>query len=267
VALDVRDPAIGIWIGAFDGTLTPLTSDPSVNQYPLWTPSGLRVVYSSGSPSTLFWRAANATGDAERLGNSTTETVADSFSPDGTHLVVEQTNPTTGSDLYLLSLADGPEHGTAGDARALIATRFNERNAEVSPDGAWLAYQSDMSGRDEIYVQPFPDLEQGPSQVSTSGGATPVWARSGRELFYLSPDGKLIGVPIRPGHAFIHGNAAVVVDHPYFRSSGTRPRRSYDVSSDGRFLMIKDVVASTTAPQLVVVQNFFEELKRLVPAR
>jgi eukaryotic-like serine/threonine-protein kinase len=265
IALDVRDPAVGVWIGAFDGTLTPLTSDSSASQFPLWTPDGLRVVYSSGNRLTLFWQAANGTGTVEQLVTSTTEMIANSFSPDGTRLVIEQTHPTTGSDLYLLSLADGPGRATARDEKPLIATRFNEKNGEVSPDGAWLAYQSDLSGTNEIYVQPFPDVEQGRFQVSTSGGTAPTWARSGRELFYLSLDGKLMAMPIQPGHAFSHGSAAVVVDRRYFRSI---QGRNYDVSPDGtRFLMIKDAAAPTTPPQLVVVQNFFEELKRFVPTK
>ena len=149
-----------------------------------------------------------------------------------------------------------------------MASPFNEQNAEVSPDGAWLAYQSNASGTDEICVQPFPDVEQGRWQVSTGGGTQPLWAPSGRELFYRAPDGKLMAVPIRPGPGFTRGNAVVVVDRAYFAGAGALGR-TYDVSPDGtRFLMIKDAAASTgTAPQLVVVLNFFEELKRLVPTK
>ena len=190
-----------------------------------------------------------------------------SFAPDGTRFVVRQVNPKTGADLSLLSLASGPGRGTTRDARPLVATPFSEQNAEVSPDGAWLAYQSNESGTDEIYVQPFPDVEQGRWQVSTGGGTQPLWAPSGRELFYLAPDGKLMAVPIQPGPSFTQGNAAVVVDRAYFTPG--LPGRSYDVSPDGtRFLMIKDAAASAgTAPQLVVVLNFFEELKRLGPVK
>ena len=141
------------------------------------------------------------------------------------------------------------------------------RAAAAPPDAAWLAYQSNESGTDEIYVQPFPDVDGGRWQVSSGGGTRPLWARNGRELFYLGPAGKLMAVPIQPGPGFTRGNATVVVERPYF----TAPvlGRSYDVSSDGtRFLMIKDTPASTgTASHLVVVQNFFEELKRLVPTR
>ncbi len=269
VALDVRDQENDIWIWAFAGqTLTRLTFDPSLDQFPVWTPNGARVVFSSGSPANLFWRAADGTGAAERLAEAPTEMLGHSFSPDGTRLVVRQLNPKTGFDLSLLlslpSLAGGPGRGPTRDARPLLATPFNELNAEVSPDGAWLAYQSNASGIDEIYVRPFPDVEQGRWQVSTGGGRTPLWARRGRELFYLAPDGKLMAVPIQPGPSFTRGNAAVVVDRVYFSAA---VGRSHDVSPDGtRFLMIKDAAAST-ATQLVVVLNFFEELKRLVPAQ
>jgi serine/threonine-protein kinase len=269
VAVDVRDGlSIDIWIGTFDGTLARLIGDRSANQHPVWTPDGLRVVYNTDNPSTLFWRAAGGTGAAQRLLESTTEMVAYSFSPDGTRLVVGQTNPTTGDDLYLLSLAEGPGHITTVSAKPLLATRFSERNAEVSPDGAWLAYQSDLSGTDEIYVQRFPDGDQGRFQISAAGGTHPLWAHSGRELFYLSTDGKLMAVPLTPDHSLMHGRAEVVVNRGYFQANSALGR-SYDVSADGsRFLMIKDAAASTaTAPQLVVVQNFFEELKHLVPAR
>ena len=268
VALDVRDQENDIWIWAFDGqTLTRLTFDPSIDSNPVWAPDSTRVVFSSGNPPTLFWRAADGTGAAERLAEAPRMMIGHSFLPDGTRLVGSQLNPKTGADLFLLSLAGGPGRSTTRDVRPIVATPSNEQYAEVSPDAAWLAYQSNESGTDEIYVQPFPDVEHGRWQVSTGGGTRPLWARNGRELFYLGPTGKLMAVPIQPGPGFTRGNAAVVLERAYF----TAPvlGRSYDVSSDGtRFLMIKDTPASTgTASHLVVVQNFFEELKRLVPTR
>ncbi len=269
VALEVRDQENDIWIWAFAGqTLTRLTFDPILDQFPVWTPDGARVVYTSGNLANLFWRAADGTGAAEPLADAPSAMVGNAFSPDGTRLVFRQTHPKTGFDLsLLLSLPSGAGgRGPTRDVRPLVATPFNELNAEVSPDGAWLAYQSNESGTDEIYVRPFPDVEQGRWQVSTGGGTRPLWARSGRELFYLAPDGKLMAVPIRPGPGFTRGNAAVVVDRAYFAGVGLG--RSYDVSPDGtRFLMIKDAAAATAATQLVVVLNFFEELKRLVPTK
>jgi hypothetical protein len=146
-------------------------------------------------------------------------------------------SPKTGADLFLLSLAGGPGPGGARDVRPLVATPSNEQYAEISPDAAWLAYQSNESGTNEIYVQPFPQVDGCRWQVSTGGGTRPLWSRNGRELFFLGRDGRLMAAPIQPGPGFARGNAAVVVDRPYF----TAPilGRSYDVSADGtRFLVI-----------------------------
>ena len=155
-------------------------------------------------------------------------------------------------------------------SQPLIATPFGEFNGEISPDGAWLAYQSrESSGPSEIYVRPFPDVERGRQQISTSGGTRPMWARSGRELFYLATDGRLMAVAIQADStsAFSHGNPRVVADTPTW---APLPGRSYDVSPDGqRFLMLKERErrkADETPSQLIVVLNWLEELKRLAPA-
>ena len=143
----------------------------------------------------------------------------------------------------------------------------SETNPEVSPDGRWLAYESNESKRDEIYVRPFPNLDDGHWQVSTSGGTRPAWSRNGRELFYYQTPGKILAVPISPGATFASGTPQVVVDGRYL---SPQSGRAYDVSLDGkRFLMIKYATpVSTSAPsQLVVVLNWSAELKRLVPVR
>jgi eukaryotic-like serine/threonine-protein kinase len=148
-----------------------------------------------------------------------------------------------------------------------VQTPFEERDAEVSPDGRWVAYGSNESGQFEVYVRPFPRIDRGRWQVSTGGGMWPLWARRGRELFYLVEPGRMMAVPIQPGPTFVAGNPQVVFERRYFTAGG----RSYDVSPDGqRFLMIKDASATSdtsTPPQLIVVQNWLEELKRLVPVK
>jgi serine/threonine-protein kinase len=143
---------------------------------------------------------------------------------------------------------------------------FAELNAELAPDGRWLAFQSNESGRDEIYVRPFPDVAGGRWQVSTSGGRTPLWARTGRELFYRSADGAVMGVRVEPGPAWRGSPSTQVLPARYFDDSGTTGR-TFDVAPDGRrFLMMKEAGGEGAAPpQMVVVQNWFEELKRLVP--
>ena len=152
-----------------------------------------------------------------------------------------------------------------GERRAtpLVQTTFEERDAEVSPDGRWVAYGSSESGRFEVYVRPFPEVDGGRWQVSTGGGTRPLWARSGRELFYLVEPGRMMVVPLQPDPTFVAGNPHVVFEGRYFTGGG----RSFDVSPDGRrFLMIKEAAAAVASPpQLTVVLNWDEELKRLVP--
>ncbi len=151
------------------------------------------------------------------------------------------------------------------------------RNGDISPDGRWLAYESDESGEVEIYVRPFPDVQAGRWQVSRAGGTRPFWARNGRELFYLaapeesavsSPgaDVAMMTAPIESGPGFRAGNPIRLFSGWYFAGvSG----RTYDATPDGqRFLMIKNKTTGPAATnRIIVVENWFEELKRLVPTR
>ena len=129
------------------------------------------------------------------------------------------------------------------------------------------------SGQFQIYVRPFPDVDGGQWQVSTDGGTQPVWARNGEELFYLAPDGTLSSVRVERGTTWAAGTPTKLFDKPYFRLGTRRGRsagRNYDVSADGqRFLMIKEAGSDLTAApaSIVVVQNWIEELKRLVPTK
>ena len=246
-------------------------------------------------PQNLFWQAADGTGTVERLTESANLQHGSAFSPDGTRLVFREETPTTGEDLMVLALEGGrraqtPSPGIGGparsstsalrtaqgvvstsnhDVRPLVQTTFNEMNAEISPDGRWVAYQSNESGQDEIYVRPFPDADRGRWQMSTGGGTRPLWARSGKELFYLGPSGAVMRVAVEGGSTFRAGNPTRLFEGryllPVFASA-----RTYDVSPDGRrFLMIKPVGPEQTAAptSIIVLQNWHEELKRLVPVR
>ena len=141
--------------------------------------------------------------------------------------------------------------------------------ALLLPDGRWLTYESNSTGRFEIYVRPFPNVGGGQWQVSSTGGNQPLWARSGRELFYVAPDGALMTVPVQSHDTtWSAGTATKLFAASYFTGGIAR---GYDVSSDGqRFVMIKegggtDQIAS--ASQIIVVQHWAEELKRLVPSK
>jgi serine/threonine-protein kinase len=159
-----------------------------------------------------------------------------------------------------------------GRVEPLLETPFDERGGIVSPDGRWLAYESNTAGRYEIYVRPFPKVGAGQWQVSNAGGVQPLWARTGRELFYVAPDGALMTVPVDPrGTAWSAGSAMKLIAGRYYTGAGVYSTRHYDVSPDGqRFLMIKEASATNetaTPPQIIVVQHWTEELKRLVPIK
>jgi Tol biopolymer transport system component len=135
----------------------------------------------------------------------------------------------------------------------------------ISPDAHWMAYVSNESGKDEVYVQPFPG-PGGKWQISTGGGVTPMWAKNGRELFYQSDD-KLMAVDITTQPAFTAGSPKVLFEgRGRYQWSTARP--DYDVSADGqRFLMKKSGAAEVTTSQINIVQNWFEELRRRVPVQ
>src|SRR5262249_2356541 len=143
------------------------------------------------------------------------------ITPDGTRLVFRDGVARTGEDLMVVSLAgDATPGGTGHRVTPLLQTRFNERNAEVSPDGRWLAYESDESGRDEIYVRPFPDVDAGRWPISADGGTRPVWARNGRELFYTTGSTpnpvRLMRVSIETTPGFVAGPPQLLFEGRYY---------------------------------------------------
>ena len=245
-------------------TASRLTFDPAVDQRLAWTLDGRRVVFASNrgeGASNLFWKAADGTGEVKRLTTSPNDQRAH-FWVDGKTLVFEEDGPETRQDLHLLSMEGEPT------SRPLLKTQFTEDRPALSPDGRWIAYRSNESGQSEIYVRPFPNVEEGKWLISREGGTSPVWGPDGRELFYrsLNEEAMMI-VRIETEPAFTHGSPQVLFTGSYFRSRN----RNYDISPDGqRFLMLKEVeqTEETSAPTqdaLIIVLNWFEELKRLVP--
>ena len=252
------DPDGQIWL--YDiarKTLTRLTFDGDVNIRPLWTPDGKRVIFSSskGGQQSVFWQLADGSGGREQINVGEQLQVPSSISPDGRFLSYYQVDPNTQRDIWILDLRDRK-------ARPFLQTRFNESASAFSPDGRWLAYVSDESGRSEIYVQPFPG-PGGKWQISTEGGTEPVWNRNGRELVYRNGE-RMMSVEITVQPAF-----AVGVARQVFAGSYADPViiPTYDMTSDGqRFLMLKPKEQQAANNQIVIVQNWFEELKRRVPA-
>lgn len=260
VALDVRDQELDIWTwDLVRETLTRLTFDPGQDEFPVWSPDSRRIAFAStrGGGAGLFWRAADGSGPLEQLAEASGQMFPASFLPDATGILV-RTGANNADDISIV-LIEGEDGATP-----LLETTFNELNPEVSPDGRWLAYTSDESGSNEIYVRPFPGVETGGRwQVSTGGGVHPLWARNGREIFYRNGEA-VIAVSINTDPSFTVGNPEVVFEGQYFGALGGR---SYDVSPDGeQFLMIREVESSAATQQIIVVQNWFEELDRLAPA-
>ena len=246
-------------------TLTRLTLDAAADEYPVWTPDGSRVIFTNrrdGGVPNPYWVAADGSGEMERLAEYPNFLYPHTISPDGTRLVLRENVAVETQNLVMLTL-DGDREVEP----LLAADAIGERNAEISPDGRWIAYESDESGQFEIYVRPFPDVDQGRTQVSNGGGWEAVWSQGGDELFYRNRDGGLSVVPVELGETLRAGTASVVVPQSSFTGSGVLFGRTYDVSPDGqRFLVVRDQSqTSASGTTIVVVRNWFEELSRLVP--
>ena len=277
VAIDVRDQQSDIWIWNIRRqTLTSFTSDPGTDAAPVWSPDGQRLLWTSSRAGrfNLYWQAADGTGSPARLTESPNRQQPSAFTRDRLRVLFAEDagRAPAVQDILMLSL-EGERRVTK-----VLDREFAERNPEVSPDGRWLAYESDESGQPQIYVRPFPAVTQGMWRVSANGGREPLWARSGRELFYLDPDGTLMAaaVDIAPGSvSFAWATPTRLMEDREFLGGPKVPTgldyllRTYDVSPDGmRLLRIKakEVGETQDAPQgLVIVQHWFDELKRLLP--
>jgi serine/threonine-protein kinase len=270
LALAIRDQENDIWTWDFAReTLTRVTFEPGLDGSPVWMPDGRRIIFSSAGASTqgvgvqtMFRRTADGAGSAERLTDyeSGALLIPSSLSPDGNRLVGWRSTAGTG-DLMLITLNDRR-------VQPLVATRFIDRNGAVSPDGRWLAYDSNPSGETQVYVRPFPDVAGGQWQISTDGGSQPAWGRDGQELFYVARDGGLRSVRVSRDATWVAGAPTKLFDRRYYFGATAESGRTYDVAKDGRFLMIKDAAPDPAAAptSIVVVQNWFEELTRLAPS-
>jgi serine/threonine-protein kinase len=169
-------------------------------------------------------------------------------------LLFRRDSPQTLADIVSMPL-DGSAPPTP-----VLATAADEFNGEVSPDGRYLAYESNESGSQEVYVRPFPNVQAGRWRISTNGGRYPAWAAAGRELYYVSADAHLLRVDVTTSPAFRASPPTTVLPNPIFAAI---IQRSYDVTPDGkRYLVIED---ATRGRAITVVTGWGEELKRLVP--
>ena len=245
-------------------TIMRLTYVP--DRHPVWTPDGKRVVFGRGAMFNVYRLAADGTGELVRLTDSTFGQTPCSFSPDRKSLVVAEHRPLeTGWDLLL-------HHLEENRTEVLLRTPATERNAEISPDGRWIAYESDQTGRLEVYVRGFPDVSAGRWQVSTDGGMAPIWGRDGRGLYYVR-ESAIMSVALDTNDSVKASSPEVLFDNPEYVLTRTWNRRAFDLSPDGkRFLMVKRIAESdsdsnsASKPEIRVFLNWTEELERLVPS-
>jgi serine/threonine-protein kinase len=257
LAVQVSENSVpDVWIYEFvRNTLTRLTFGPGNSGNPHWTPDGRRVVYSTLTTSRSFRsKLADGSGTEEVLVKEFADpgVIPYSVSPDGKTLLFGTYNSAGRQAIQALSL-DG-----SGSIQSFLQSTFNQSIPQFSPDGHWVAYMSDESGRREIYVQPFPG-QGGKWMISTEGGEYPRWIHSG-EIFFFSGD-RLMSVNVETQPAFKSGTPRAL-----FQSVGYLGAGNYDVAPDGQhFLMINREEALTSPRELKAILNWSEELKRRAP--
>jgi len=251
-------------------TLSRLTFDPGEDRNPVWTPDGQRIAFTSAravqATQNLYWQRADGTGEAERLTESKNTQYPTSWHPSGKFLAFDEINPQSFDILILPLTGDEASGWKPGEPTVFLNGPFGEFAAAFSPDGRWLAYSSQESGRFEVYVRPFPG-PGGKWQVSTAGGRLPTWSRSRRELFYHGEDERItVAVYTVEGDSFR-------AEKPRVWSPGLVPlrgaARTYDLHSDGERVAVLKASgdeAEAKRDHVILIQNFFDELRRIAPA-
>ena len=270
LALRARTEAgLDIWIKELDdGPLSRLTFHEAQERMPRWTPDGRTVTFISnrGGDYDVWSKADDGTGEAELVLDSDAFFAQGFFSPDGEWLIMRiggAAGVAGGRDI----LAMRP--GVDSVPLPLLASELDEAGPALSPDGRWLAYNSDETGRYEVFVRPFPDVNAGKWQVSTEGGHGPLWAHSGRELFFVNNAFEMVAAQVETESGFrVRERQTLFAIPPGYEGRGNNSFivGLYDIASDDeRFLMVRPFQdAEETSNELILVQNFFEELKRRV---
>ena len=245
---------IDVWIHEpARGAATRLTFDPALDQTPIWSPDGKQILYSSNRKGDfrLYLKNADGSGSDQEVASLDVNTQVNAWdwSRDAKYALVRK-----GIELWYFSWTD---HAV----KLLLQAKWTVRNAQFSPDGRWMAYASDETGSQEIYVAPFPSVT-GKWQVSSTGGQEPRWRQDGKELFYLSPDGKMMAVAVNTGASFEAGSPVALFQTHRRQPVSSQDVFSYDVSGDGqRFLIITKVDDAKAAP-LSVLLNWASEMEK-----
>jgi len=245
-----------IWIKDLTtGAFTPLTFEGSVNMRPAWTSDGRFVTFISdrGGSRDVWIKRADGTREAELLVAHASDIDEAVPSSDGAWVIHRRGMQEGDRDIYGLPRRPG------ADPVPLLTSRFNETSPALSPDGRWLAYVSDRTGRSNVFVRPFPGLDT-EVQVSPRGGTQPVWSPNGRELFYRSGSGHLMAVEVPVGRSFRTARQQRLFPMTPYRDDAYHA--AYDVEPDGSaFIMIRESDQGTLEQELVVVEHWHQELR------
>jgi eukaryotic-like serine/threonine-protein kinase len=254
---DLQAKASDIWLLDLSrGSPMRFTFAPSEEVCPVWSPDGKAIVFSSdrSGRASLYQKSATGTGSEELLLESGRELYADSWSSDGRQIIYELNDPKTKFDLWVLPMV--------GERKPypFIQTEFNETHSQFSPDGRWVAYVSDESGRAEVYVQGFGGAG-GKWQISTGGGDQPQWRGDGKELFYVSPDKQIMTVSIKGGTA-LEAGIPVRLFEVFIPTSNLSGNRNYYVVADnGKKFLVCSYVSKEKARPITVVSNWTTAVK------
>jgi WD40-like Beta Propeller Repeat len=270
VAMHIDDGAQSdIWIYEWErDILKRLNSDPALDQNPVWTGDGSRIVFASqrgGKAFNLYWQRTDG-GEPERLTESPNPQWPASWHPNGKMLAFWETDPKTGTDLMLLPFEGDEASGwKPGKPAAFLNDAATATEPMFSPDGRWLAYFSNETGRPEVFVRPYPG-PGGKEQISTGGANSPVWSRTRRELFFGGLDGSIMIAPYSvEGDAFRPEKPRPWTETRFLRRGG---QRAWDLHPDGRraAAAVGEQSTASRVDKVVLVLNFFDELRRIARA-
>jgi serine/threonine-protein kinase len=251
-----------VWVADLErGTVTRLTPEDSEEFDPVWSSDGKQIAYASDRRSLeprVFGRPSDGSGEEKVLGKRETALIPQSWSSDGKTLVLSEVLPATGWNIWTLE----PDRGAG--PRPFLVTPDTEAQPDLSPDGRWIAYTSDESGRFEVYARPFPG-PGGKLQISADGGMEPVWSRDGRELFYRNGD-RMMAVPVRLGQQLHAGRPAALFTGGGFLALPFVEFRQYDVAPDGKGFVMIHLPDAQAAAVPILVTNWFSELDRKAAA-
>jgi len=261
VSIRAKPGGRDLWLLDADrGVASRLTSTPGFKGFPVWSPDSRTILFGSGAPYNLFRKAVAGGGDEQRVIPSSYFQYPNDWSRDGRFLLYTEIGAGTGTDLWILPVSADGKPAPDAKPRPYLRTQFNERVGRFSPEPAprWVAYESDESGRPEIYVDTFPEARN-KVRISAGGGESPEWSPDGRELLYLSPDLKLMQVSLKRGSDSIEPSAPQELFALPIANDGYCP---YEIAPDGQRFLVRALPERQAGQPLTLIVNWPALMKK-----